>query len=70
MIRPFALCAAVGLCASLLGGCAEDSTAVADEPTPTVLDDQLKVMDQAKAVEQQLQDAKSQTDAALDKQSN
>ena len=35
-------------------------------PTPTVLDDQLKAIDKAKAVEQQLMDEKAKQDKALE----
>lgn len=35
-------------------------------PAPTVLDDQLKAIDKAKAVEQQLMDEKAKQDKALE----
>lgn len=54
----------------LISGCAEEASAPADEPVATILDDQLKVMDQARAVEGQLQVGKARADAAIDEQSN
>ena len=36
---------------------------------PTIIDDQLKVMDQAKALEQHVLDSQNKTDEAMDQQS-
>lgn len=43
-----------------------DPQAVAAKPAPTVLDDQLKALDKARAVEQDVLDNARKTDEALD----
>ncbi len=47
---------------------AVDQPAIATPRTPTVLDDQLKALDKAKAVEQTLQKAQAERDKEMDEQ--
>ncbi len=50
-----------------LAGCSVEPPP--DEDRQTIIDDQLKVMDKAKAMEQQVLDAQHKTDEAMDQQS-
>ena len=82
MLRQSLRCAA-GLCAAMfLVACsssAPDAAPAAQTPTdpappaegrqPTVIDEQLKALDKAKAVEQELQKAQAERDKEIDAQS-
>jgi len=69
MVRQTSVVAVVLL--ALLGGCSE-RTAVPEpapaERQPTVFDDQLKALDKAKAVQQELDEAARRRDEAADAQ--
>ena len=64
----------IAACVCALGACSGGTPPqAAVEPAPpaaqpTVLDDQLKALEKAKAVEQQLQEAKEKTDQAIENQ--
>jgi hypothetical protein len=70
MYRPLLIAACVGVLGACSGGtpteAAVESTPSA--PQPTVFDDQLKALEKAKAVEQQLQEAKEKADQAIEDQ--
>lgn len=82
MLRQSLRCAA-GLCAAMLlvacSSSAPDAAPAAQTPTdqappaelrqPTVIDEQLKALDKAKAVEQELQKAQAERDKEIDAQS-
>lgn len=81
MLRQSLQIACVILTLSLLSACSsssqQDTESAVDESAdapvvqkqPTVLDDQLKALDKAKAVEGTLQDGKEATDKAIDEAS-
>lgn len=64
----------IAACICVLGACSSEApTEAAMEttpaaPQPTVFDDQLKALEKAKAVEQQLQEAKEKADQAIEDQ--
>ena len=71
MFRPFLIAACVCSIAACSSEAPPTGTAVESTPVtpqPTVFDDQLKALEKAKAVEQQLQEAKEKTDQAIENQ--
>jgi hypothetical protein len=72
MFRSILVSAALCLLAACSGDVQDDVQAdappAASAPRPTVLDDQLKALEKAKAVGQQLQEEKERTDQAIEDQ--
>ena len=65
----------IAACVGVLGACSSEApptdTTVETTPAapkPTVFDDQLKALEKAKAVEQQVQEAKEKADQAIEDQ--
>jgi hypothetical protein len=59
---------ALALSVLLLAGCMDDPQPPPTERQPTVLDDQLKAIDRAKAVEHDVLDEKARQDAEIEAQ--
>lgn len=72
MSRSITICAMACMLAACSGGGRDEAqaepAAAATAPRPTVVDDQLKALEKAKAVGQQLEEEKARTDQAIEDQ--